>query len=92
LDTKNDFPIFETILVTSMPVSNSSVSMNGYPHQDMGLSTTGYNSLHRALATPALIEFEDLRFYIVDCPTESTLSIYLQASKQTLLVESSGKK
>ncbi|RKP25297.1 protein tyrosine phosphatase-like protein 4a2 [Syncephalis pseudoplumigaleata] len=31
-----------------------------------------------SLATPALIEFEDLRFYIVDCPTESTLPIYLQ--------------
>ncbi|KAI8049540.1 protein-tyrosine phosphatase-like protein [Syncephalis plumigaleata] len=35
-------------------------------------------SLHMSLATPALIEFEDLRFYIVDCPTESTLPIYMQ--------------
>ncbi|KAI9595407.1 protein-tyrosine phosphatase-like protein [Syncephalis fuscata] len=31
-----------------------------------------------SLATPALIEFGDLRFYIVDCPTESTLPIYLR--------------
>ncbi|RKP09179.1 dual specificity protein phosphatase CDC14B, partial [Thamnocephalis sphaerospora] len=31
---------------------------------------------------PALIEFEDLRFYIVDCPTESSLPIYLQKFKE----------
>src|SRR5689334_1939618 len=43
-------------------------------------------SLHMSLATPALIEFEDLRFYIVDCPTESTLPIYMQVSIMNIIV------